>query len=362
MIHGVLTASKKRAGLFTSPYVTAATEKIKSQDAYISAKDLIKIVEDLKPAIDMAKKSKYGAPSSFEMYLAIAFIYFKKEKCEWVVLEAGLGGRYDATNIVPNGNIAAITNVDYDHTEILGKTLKEIAFDKAGIIKSKTVFFSTEKRSALKEMFKKIGMKEGAASVNFIHSKGDHTKLNLALVTAIGNYIGIEKTTIQKGIEKSRLPCRFEIMETKPLIILDGAHNRAKINATVSEINQLKKLQKIKKIHLIILISNTHKDKLAILKPIVPLADFIYITPLTGEGRKSVHPLVILPYVLKLKKTKTLVEIVDSPEQAMKKARKNANTKNNDCIIATGSFFLAGALREIWYKEEWVVHNRKSFA
>lgn len=157
MVHEILLASGKNVGSFTSPFVTTPIEQIKVGDAYISPDEFADIVEYLKPFIDVAyTEGPYGSPSYFEIFFSIALVYFQRKKCDWVVLEVGLGGRYDATNVIERPSVTAITNIDYDHTELLGKTLRKIASDKAGIIKSGSAFFTTEQRPALLKIFSSI--------------------------------------------------------------------------------------------------------------------------------------------------------------------------------------------------------------
>ncbi len=355
MVQEILHASGKKVGLFTSPYVTTTIEKIRVGDLYISPGELVSIVGQLKPFIKKAEKEgKYGGPSAFEIFLAIAFIYFKNKKCEWVVLEVGLGGRYDATNVITSPKVTAITNIDYDHTEILGKKLKQIGYDKAGIIKKRSVFFTAEQRPALLNLFKKI-CKEKGAVFNHIEKQKSHAEYNRLLATRVAESIGISEATIEKGIKNTRLPCRFEIMQKDPLIILDGAHNRAKIRSTVQNL----KSQNYKKLIIILSISNTKKDNRAIIEPIASIADQIILSSTSTEERRSTHPSALLPYVKKFKKRNAKVEIVMNPKEAMTLARKSA--RKGDCILVTGSFFLAGDLRTLWFSEEWVMKNRRSF-
>lgn len=168
MIQQVLNAARQSnpkigsVGLFTSPYVTTTIEKIKVDDQYIAPDEFVEIVEYIKPFIPKAEKSTYGIPSAFELFVILSLLYFKRKNCKWAVLEVGLGGRYDATNIIPNPVVTAITNIDYDHTDILGHTLREIAYDKAGIIKKGSLFFTSEQRPSLQNFFKKTCEEVGA--------------------------------------------------------------------------------------------------------------------------------------------------------------------------------------------------------
>jgi dihydrofolate synthase/folylpolyglutamate synthase len=370
MVQEMLIADGKRTGLYTSPYVTAATEKIRVGGEYVSMEDFADIVDELKPFIKKSAASPYGSPSAFELSLVIAILYFKRMKCEWVVLEVGLGGRYDATNMIRGPKIAAVTTIDYDHTEILGNTLEKIAYDKAGIIKPQSVFFTSEQRPKLISLFKKI-CREQKAEFHHVGKQKDYKKYNEELARMIATKAGVSKKSIDAGIQNTRLPCRFEVIDLKPVTILDGAHNRAKIKSTIANLKELARSRNNKhgKVFVIVAISDTKKDNRAILAPIARVADHIVVTSLTikttltGGGRKSVHPMALLPYLKKAiprpRKNKVEIEVIMEPKLALKKVQDLAG--EDDFILATGSFFLAGELRKCWYSEEWVLKNRKSF-
>ena len=317
MIHGSLIIDHKKAGLFTSPFVTTSIEKIQVGDLYIAPDEFADIVDEIKPAIDQAfSKCPYGGPSYFERFLAIALLYFKKRKCEWVVLEVGCGGRYDATNVIPPPEISAITNVDYDHMHILGKTLTKIARDKAGIIKKGSKFFTAEARPRLRSIMEDICKEHGAS---FIYEPGG----NKELVQAMG-FSPIEV----------RLPARFEVIQQKPLVIIDGAHNRAKMRYTVE---QLKKL-KYRKLHLVAALA-ANKDR-GILD-VIP-SDFDYPTRFQNPERSCMN----------------LGGFTDS-QQALDAAL--AAARSDDIVLVTGSFYLAGELRHRWYPETSILMHRQSF-
>lgn len=142
---GILQAAGFRVGTFVSPHTISITERIRLNDKLIAPGELAEIVDTLKPLLSLcAEKSPYGCPSFFEIMLAIAILYFHQQKCDYAVLEAGIGGMFDATNVIRRSAVQIITNVGLDHTDILGKTRQEIARDKAGIIKSGGKFFTAE--------------------------------------------------------------------------------------------------------------------------------------------------------------------------------------------------------------------------
>ncbi len=317
MIQQALVKQGRKAGLFTSPFVTTSIEKIQVGDLYIDPLEFAQIVEEMKPKIDEAfAKCPWGGPSYFERFLAIALLYFQKQKCEWVVLEVGCGGRYDATNVIPAPVMSAITNVDYDHMHILGKTLTKIAWDKSGIIKKGSVFFTTETRPRLREIMKQECMKHGA---EFNYVQGG----NRELVEAMGF-----------TAEEVKLPARFEIIQTKPLVIIDGAHNRAKMRHTAKSLKSLK----FNKLHIVVaLAANKDKNILDVIK-----ADYVYPTRFQNPERKAMN----------------LGGYTD-PHQALDAALRQATS--DDVVLITGSFYLAGELRTRWFSEEKILVHRSAF-
>jgi dihydrofolate synthase/folylpolyglutamate synthase len=354
MLQTVLSASSKKTGLFTSPYITTTIEQIRVDDKYISPKDFIRIVDNLRPHIAEAELGRYGAPSSFEILLAVALTYFKEQKCEWVVLEVGLGGRYDATNVVESPRVTVITNIDYDHTEVLGNTLREIAYDKAGIIKKGSAFFTSETRATLLSSFKKICSETGVTFTS-IEKQKDYQDRNKTLVRAIAKFLDITDKNIDIGIARAHIPCRFEIVEKKPYLILDGAHNRRKMASTVSN---LKKLD-YRRLIVLIAMADTKKDRHTMFGPLLSLADSVILTSTTENARRSIHPDAILPHVRHRLRKGTDIQITPNPHQALARARGMARA--SDCILATGSFFLTGELRAEWFPKSWVLSHRKSF-
>jgi len=382
LLSSILRRSGATTGLFTSPFVTTTAEQIQVDGKYISAVEFVEIVDYLKPFIaKMAKESPYGAPAGFEILLTIALVYFQRQKCSWVVLEAGLGGRYDATNVIDQPAITAITNIDYDHTEILGKTLNKIAYDKAGIIKSGSSFFTSETRPALLNIFRKI-CAEKSVSFEAIPKQSSPEEANLALVKSICRTLNIKDASVESGIKETKLPCRFEIMSkatpaepTMPTIILDGAHNRAKMRSTIGNLKKIK----YDKLIVVLSISNTKRGNLAVIAPLARITDHFILTSTNAYERRSLHPKVLLPLVKRFKKKKATVEITEDCYKALERAKrlaykistKNAgrltriaathNSPNDSCILVTGSFFLAGQLRYCWYREEEALRKRGAF-
>ena len=342
LIHHLLHKNGHRAGLFTSPYATTSIEKIRVDNLFISPAEFCNIVEYLKPIIDKVYlECPYGPVSYFEIFLAIALEHFRRQKCEWVVLETGMGGKLDATNIVENPTVVAITNIDLDHTSILGHTLSKIAKDKAGIVKPSSIFITAEPRPHLLRIFKSLA-KEVKAK-RFIRVKGGNKELALA----IAKEIGLISVSFNNA---SKLPCRFEIIQRSPLVILDGAHNPAKIQFV------LNKLQTMSYDKLIIVMAVADsKDHKKILKEIAPLADQVFFTRFLITQRECASPKNLLTIYQECQ-PKGVASVSLDPFLALTAALNTAEPK--DAILVTGSFFLAGEIRKYWEKEEEILTKR----
>ena len=349
-----LALSKKygKVGLFTSPFTTTSAEKTQINDKYISAKEFVKIVETLKPVLNqMLVSSPYGLPSYFEIFFAIALLHFKNSGCKWAVIEVGLGGRHDATNIFKHPKATAITMIDFDHMHILGNTLKKITWDKAGIIKSGSAFFTTEQRPELVKMMHKICQEKGALFHHLPLDNASYAEANIALASTIADYLGVSENQMKWAVQHFKLPARFETIQHKPLVIVDGAHNPAKIRAAV---HNLKKLT-YRKLHLIFALGAT-KDLESVTQEIFPKADFLYATRYLVD-KQTTSPTELLREAKKYKKLRSAAFL--DPHQALAQALSKAH--QNDLVLITGSFYLAGELRKHWYSEEQIMTRRSSF-
>lgn len=345
LIYNILQTAGHKVGAHFSPYVAVPTEKIQINNKFISIQEFISLVDEVKPAIQKCYET-FGAPSYFEVWFVLALIYFKKQMTDYVVLEVGCGGRYDATNTVTKTLLSVITNVGLDHTHILGDTFEKIAYEKAGIIRNKgKVFTATDRDSAL-AVIEAEAEKQRADLVVLKNQE----KQNEAIATNVAEYLGISEKNIELGIRRAKLPARFEEMQHAPLVILDGAHNADKIKYLTEKVKKLK----YKKLHLICGLTNFKKPR-DVFKNLLPLVDKFYITRFTASHRKVTPPLDIRKS-LKTQKTTT---IYLDPQQALLSALKSAN--KNDLILITGSFFLCGELRNNWINEINQLDLRRNF-
>ena len=354
MLHEIFDAAGKRVGSFTSPFTMTTIEKIRVGKLFIASDVFADLVDEIKPALDRAQaESPYGAPSYFEICFAIAFLYFRRERCEWIVLEAGCGGRYDASNVISHPAVTAITNIDLDHTQLLGKSLGKIAFDKAGIIKKGSAFFTAETRPALRGLFMDICRLKGAA-FHLVDPSDDYQETNRALAGAIARHLGLPEKAIAEGAAKARLPCRFEIMQTAPLVVLDGAHNRAKIASTVANLARLR----YRHLHLIVGMAD-NKDHFPMLAQIIPRADRVSFTRFQTQGRLCADPNRLCERSKRFLKKGVRTDVFLDPARALAAALRDA--KKGDLVLVTGSFFLTGELRTHWIPENAVLRARHAF-
>ena len=356
LIANILKEAGYKVGLYTSPYITNFNERIKINNEPISDQDLDILITKLR---NLAEEKNLEV-TFFEFTTAIAFEYFSNNNVDISVIEAGLGGKLDATNIL-DSIISVITNIGLDHTSYLGETKKEIATKKAGIIKPNQIFITGEHNEELRNYFKEICNKNNTEfiytndiiSASIIRKNLDNQTfitsgiINTTLTTKLlGNHqienilialatikqfenqrnISIPKTAIKQAIESTTLPGRIQILSKSPLIIIDAAHNPAGINALVNFIQPLKN-----KKTLIIGIAKD-KDHEKMLKPLAPLFKQI----ITTEGNfKPTNSNELLKKTIPF--NNNLISIPDVKE-AIQEALSTSNQE--DTILITGSMYM----------------------
>ena len=256
-IASTLVTSGYKTGLFISPYIEKFTERIQIDFNNIRDNDLVDIVIRIKSCINIMLINKMNHPTEFEINTAIAMVYFFEQNCDIVVLETGLGGRYDSTNVIENNVVSVITALGLDHMSILGDTIEKIAFEKAGIIKKKcpVVIYNDNDIIAV-ELIKHIAKLNNSKisltdskQVDIISQSANQTifnykdllniEINLAgkhqiknCITAIealkvinSEQFKITDKNIIDGLRVTKWPGRLELLSKEPLVICDGAHN-----------------------------------------------------------------------------------------------------------------------------------------
>ncbi len=229
ILDSILTESGYKTGLYTSPHIFEYTERIKASGKKITRKDFVKYFDVVyKKAQDLKTHL-----TEFEILTVMMFLYFVDKKVDVVILETGMGGRFDATNVIKRNKCSIITHIDLDHTDKLGNTIEEIAFEKAGIIKPNCPVVTLKGCESIKQRADELnsllilsGQTVYKEFVEALSLKGLHQRENLSLAITAINYLYPEITSdiILKALPKVKNPCRFEYFKNKNLIV-DASHN-----------------------------------------------------------------------------------------------------------------------------------------
>ncbi len=354
---------------YTSPHTTTLLERFRVNEKLIAPDALCDAIDIVLAAHTKHRHATNSPLSFFELTTCIAFVAFRNAHVEWCVLEVGLGGRWDSTNIIPKKDVAVITNIDLDHTDVLGNALSKIAYEKAGIITTPCTVICGEPRKSLQRIFTHAA-KAVSASISFVtkneqyqdltpsHELASHLLQNIAIASAAARAVGVSQKAIAGAIKNhKRLPCRFEIMQSNPTIILDGAHNVAKIKATLNQILQPTRynLQPF----VIIFGCKQDKDAKKMLAVLAKHASIIHTTQYTHGRGKPMDPNVLLTMVPKAKRGKTFAHAHDALHFA---SHLQAPTYKLQpaLILITGSLYLAGELRTHWVTENDILKNQSS--
>ena len=251
MTASVLKAAKYKTGLYTSPYLYRFNERMQINGKEIPDDVLAELVGRVKPIAEAMEDH----PTEFELMTAVALLWYQQEKCDIVVLEVGLGGRFDATNIIDAPEAAVIMNIGLDHTAILGDTVEQIAFEKAGIIKKGCDVVLFQQSEGVTEVVRRRCEEEGATlhipDLSQIHSEfdslygqsftykgeayalpllGAHQLKNAAVVLELAEVLRargwkLEQSDVEHGLYAVSWPGRFELLSDEPLFVVDGGHN-----------------------------------------------------------------------------------------------------------------------------------------
>jgi len=329
IISSILQEAGYKVGMYTSPHLKKFNERIKTNEKDITDKDILKYFNKI--------IRFYNNETFFEFTTALAFLYFYEKKVDFLVLEVGLGGRLDATNVI-TPLVSVITNISLEHQQYLGNTISEIAYEKAGIIKNNVPVVTGAAGEALKEITKIA--KKNNSKLYVVKKNGKHLKLALngefqrhnaliALKTIdlLKNKYKITNDNIQKGLLKVKWPGRLEFISEN--VLVDCAHNLDAVKVLRKELLKIKK--EYKKIILVIGILKDKNYK-AMLKTITPLADFVILTK--PNINRAADPKILSKYV---KKDKIIIHNI--PE-AVKYAKEIA--KKDDLILVTGSIYTVG--------------------
>lgn len=370
MITEILMEEGYKVGMYTSPFIEEFEERIQINRNNIPKESLAILMDEIKVAVDKVIEAGYNHPTEFEIITVLMLLYFKKENIDFGVIEVGLGGTLDSTNVI-KPIIQVITSISFDHTNLLGNTLEKIAREKAGIIKKgiPTVIYP-QQEEVLKVIKNKcfemdselyIANNENLKFKNIVNLDkpyqllkynneidillpllGEHQIINLSVamqaieVLNNKNIIDISIANIVKSIKNVSWKGRLEVLSNNPYVVIDGAHNIQGIK-TLSR--NIKKYFKYENLYLILGIL-ADKDVEEMIKIITPMAKKVYsVTPnsIRGELAESLKD--------EVSKFNKNCKAFDKYEEAYLEALNDASEK--DLILASGSLYMIGDMRKI---------------
>lgn len=371
-----LSACGYKMGLYTSPYIETFNERIRYDGADISDEDLEYYGQKVVSAAEAMVADGLDSPTEFEVVTAIAFLYFAGRQADITILEVGLGGIGDSTNVVKNPLASVITSISYDHMAQLGSSLAEIAVNKAGIIKTGCpVIANVPQRDAAKIIARKAyAMGSRLYDISGIHAAvfdetpfsqkvsmelyeksysdveismvGRHQAENLKTALATleilrkSGAVKLDREALYEGLKRARQPGRFEVISEDPLVIIDGAHNEAGAQALQETMAQHFAGKKI------LLVAGILADKEidSIVKFLTKITDHIIVTEPDNPRKLAAEKLA--EHVADFG---VAAEVVSDVEAAVHRAKELAD--GYDVILFAGSLYLIGDVRRLWRNE-----------
>ena len=388
MVARVLMEAGYKVGVYISPFIEEFEERMQINNMNIPKDDLSDIITEVSKAVEKVVELGYSNPTEFEIITCAGFLYFYKNNVDFAVVEVGIGGRLDSTNVI-EPILSVITSISLDHTQILGDTLDKIAYEKAGIIKKGIPVIIFPQQNESEEVIEKICRERNSKLIkvpqnsaiylgkdnlmqntaNLLEEKkytnrdniiqkikiqtsndnydielallGKHQLLNCSVaVHAIEELIvigvKISKDNILMGLRNVRWPARLEVMNKKPLVVIDGAHNIDGIEKLTESIDMYFNYNKI------VLILGILADKQVgeMIKTIVPkVSKVITVTPHSDRAELSEELKV------QVEKYNTNCEAIEDYEEAYKKALSYCSAE--DLLLVAGSLYMVGDMRRI---------------
>ncbi len=364
MVASALDASGYTTGLYTSPHLHTWRERIRVDGELISEVALAALVERLKPEVEAVnQKATYGDLTTFEFLTALAFAYFELKGVYFQVLEVGLGGRLDATNVI-QPEVCIITSISFDHTEVLGDSLAQIAAQKAGIIKPGSIVVTSPQFDEVNRVIEDTCRNCGASlvrvgsdvtwhSLDFDSNRqlfqvkgrlgsyklslpllGDYQLENAATAVAALEVLSekgfnISPDSIIKGLARTKWPGRFQILGRNPLLVVDGAHNPDSARKLRQSLEQYFDFDRA----ILVIGTSFDKDIAGIVSELFSLFDKVIVT-------RSRHPRAVepAPVVAEFARRGIQAQVVDDVPSALSLSRALAGDR--DLICVTGSLFV----------------------
>lgn len=372
MIAAALQAAGKRTGLHTKPHLRSMRERARIDGRSVAPERFVTVLNAMMPAIAQTT-AQYGRPTYYETLLALAFRYFADERVDIAVIEVGLGGSLDGTNLI-HPLVAAITSVGYDHTDVLGATIEEIAAQKAGIAKkgvplvvahvpaaaqtvieryaadvgapvvrvADTVVVESDDRSNLREQVISVRSARGESHLK-LAVLGAFQRLNAATAITVLEQLGDDlrppREALARAFLELSIPGRMELVARAPAILFDIAHNAEKAESLVTS---LREAFGERRFHFVVAIGES-KDARRIIEILNGLPSTFTFTAFSVAGRRSIPPARLARIAESIG---AWGRAISDPAEALSIARRQAGI--DDVIVITGSTFVVAGLRE-WY-------------
>lgn len=362
-LRSILNEKGLIVGTFTSPYIETFNERISVNGVPIKDEEIVELVNRLKPIVEELETSDLGAMTEFEVITAMAIFYFAyMNPMDITIFEVGLGGRLDSTNVL-TPILSIITNIGMDHVNILGHTVQEIAFEKAGIIKSNIPVITGAKQEAALNVFLNKSKEMGAPiyvsgkhfkienektlargeQFNYISPKmnmndlkitmlGKHQVENATLAIAAALFLQVEEGIIREGLKKAFWPGRMEMLGEDPIVLLDGAHNPEGISSLINTIKDHFPEKKKK----IIFAALRDKDLQNMLQPLSMLDAKLYFTEFDSPRVASAEELLKISSLTNAEVGKNWRELV---------GRIYSTLQMNEILIISGSLYFISEVK-----------------
>ena len=366
-----LESAGYRTGLYTSPYLERFTERIQVNGEDIPEETLGRLTGEVKAAADKMVSEGMEHPTTFEIVTALGFLYFKEAEVDYVVLEVGLGGRFDSTNIIEKSLASVIATIDYDHMDVLGTSLGEIAYQKAGIIKKDGFVVAYPQKDESREVMKRVSNEMGSdyleidpddIQVIIENDKGSSFDLhykgilyNGIKITMLGDYqvynastaavcllelrarglVDFSDDQLYKGLFETKWKGRLEVLSIEPIFLIDGAHNLQGIENLVKAVSLFKFDRLILGVGVL-----KDKDYTHMIEKLIPLADEVVVTEVSMPRKLKADLLAE-----EIRKYKDKVYVEPSIGKAVSKAIELADP--GDMVLFGGSLYLIGEVRTV---------------
>ncbi|MFC2034294.1 bifunctional folylpolyglutamate synthase/dihydrofolate synthase [Chloroflexota bacterium] len=372
MVTSTLTVSGYTTGFFTSPHLHTFNERVRVDNTLISDEEIVSLAEKIKPEVEVInEKATYGLLTTFEIITALAFTYFDLKKVDFQVIEVGLGGRLDATNVVPEPEVSVITSISFDHMEVLGDTLTQIASEKAGIIRPDSIVVSSPQVEEASKVIEETCHNKNAKLIKvgrdviWEYIDSDIARQSLVVKGRLGDYqlsvpllgqhqmenaatavatlevledkgFNISKSSITKGLAEVKWPGRLQVLNHNPLVVVDGAHNPDSARRLRQSLEQYFNFDKA----LLIIGASSDKDINKIVSELAPVFNMVIAT-------HSTHPraMATSSIISEFEKYGIKAQATDDISIALRQALDMVGEK--DLICVTGSLFVvAGAIEQ----------------